>query len=64
MDLHPDLTKEDARKWLGRYGTTGAVQSQVMSQLSEGQKAKVVFAKMVSGKEGGLGFYLYISSLL
>ncbi|KAH8061745.1 ATPase [Aureococcus anophagefferens] len=40
------LTREDARKWLGRYGTSGVVQMQVMSQLSEGQKAKVVFCKM------------------
>ena len=46
MDMYPDLTKEDARKWLGRYGTSGVVQQQTMSQLSEGQKAKVVFCHM------------------
>ena len=46
MGLYTELTREDARKWLGRYGTSGVVQMQVMSQLSEGQKAKVVFCKM------------------
>ena len=29
MDLYPELTKDDARKWLGRYGTSGSVQQQV-----------------------------------
>ncbi|KAJ1461490.1 P-loop containing nucleoside triphosphate hydrolase protein [Pelagophyceae sp. CCMP2097] len=46
MVKYVDLTREDARKWLGRYGTSGPVQQQVMSQLSEGQKAKVVFCAM------------------
>ena len=46
MDRYPDCTREDARKWLGRYGTSGIVQQQTMSQLSEGQKAKVVFCHM------------------
>ena len=46
MQQYPDVPKEDARKWLGRYGTTGSVQQQFMSQLSDGQKAKVVFCKM------------------
>ena len=46
MDRYPEVTREDARKWLGRYGTSGVVQQQTMSQLSEGQKAKVVFCHM------------------
>ena len=46
MDLYPDLTRDEARKWLGRYGTSGAPQLQRMALLSEGQKAKVVFSKM------------------
>lgn len=46
MDLYPNLTRDDARKWLGRYGTSGGPQLQRMALLSEGQKAKVVFAKM------------------
>ena len=46
MDRYPETTREDARKWLGRYGTSGVVQQQTMSQLSEGQKAKVVFCHM------------------
>jgi len=46
MDLYPELSRDDARKWLGRYGTSGGPQMQGMAQLSEGQKAKVVFAKM------------------
>uniref|UniRef100_A0A7S1FP90 ABC transporter domain-containing protein n=1 Tax=Corethron hystrix TaxID=216773 RepID=A0A7S1FP90_9STRA len=32
------------RSLLGRYGCSGAQQSQVMSQLSAGQKARIVFA--------------------
>jgi ATP-binding cassette subfamily F protein 2 len=46
MQLWPDLTREDCRKFLGRYGITGSVQTQVMEQLSDGQKSRVVFAKM------------------
>ncbi|KAJ8602225.1 hypothetical protein CTAYLR_003663 [Chrysophaeum taylorii] len=46
MARYPELTREEARKWLGRYGTSGSVQQQVISQLSEGQKAKVVFCNM------------------
>lgn len=46
MSLWPDLTREDGRKFLGRYGITGNVQTQVMSQLSDGQKSRVVLAKM------------------
>lgn len=46
MAKYPSLTREDARKWLGRYGTSGSVQQQPISQLSEGQKAKIVFCKM------------------
>jgi ATP-binding cassette subfamily F protein 2 len=46
MGLWPDMTREDARKFLGRYGISGSVQTQVMSQLSDGQKSRVVLAKM------------------
>ena len=31
---------EKARGWLGRYGCTGEQQHMVMSQLSDGQKAR------------------------
>ncbi len=46
MKLWPDLTREDARKFLGRFGVSGSVQTQVMGQLSDGQKSRVVLAKM------------------
>ena len=46
LETYKDLTREDARKFLGRYGVSGDVQSQVMAQLSDGQKTRVVFAKM------------------
>ena len=39
-------TIEQVRATLGRYGCTGGMQSQVMNQLSAGQKARIVFAKM------------------
>ena len=35
---------ERIRALLGRYGCSGAMQSQVMGQLSAGQKARIVFA--------------------
>jgi len=46
MSIWVDLTREDCRKFLGRFGITGPVQTQVMSQLSDGQKSRVVLAKM------------------
>ena len=43
----PDqITREEARKFLGRFGCSGSVQTQKMEQLSDGQKSRVVFAKM------------------
>ncbi|KAJ8577079.1 hypothetical protein ON010_g2128 [Phytophthora cinnamomi] len=33
---------EDVRSYLGRYGITGEVQTQIMGQLSDGQKSRVV----------------------
>uniref|UniRef100_A0A7S3K1Y0 ATP-dependent transporter ycf16 n=1 Tax=Aureoumbra lagunensis TaxID=44058 RepID=A0A7S3K1Y0_9STRA len=46
MQKYTNVPKEDARKWLGRYGTSGSVQTQTISQLSEGQKAKIVFSHL------------------
>lgn len=40
----PTESIEKIRSLLGRYGCTGAMQSQVMNQLSAGQKARIVFA--------------------
>lgn len=42
--LMPTEPIERIRPLLGRYGCTGDQQSQVMSQLSAGQKARIVFA--------------------
>lgn len=42
--LMPGEPVEKIRPLLGRYGCTGDQQSQVMSQLSAGQKARIVFA--------------------
>ena len=36
--------------WLGRYGCTANQQSMPMSQLSDGQKARIVFAKLAMDK--------------
>ncbi len=41
---------ELARTWLGRYGCTNNQQSMPMSQLSDGQKARIVFAKLAMDK--------------
>jgi ATP-binding cassette subfamily F protein 2 len=46
MTLWPDLSREDARKFLGRYGISGMVQTTIMGHLSDGQKSRVVLAKM------------------
>ena len=40
----PEEPIEKIRPLLGRYGCTGEMQSQVMGQLSAGQKARIVFA--------------------
>mmetsp|Transcript_8919 Transcript_8919/g.12947 ORF Transcript_8919/g.12947 Transcript_8919/m.12947 type:complete len:144 (+) Transcript_8919:2035-2466(+) len=40
----PKETIEKIRSLLARYGCTGDMQSQVMNQLSAGQKARIVFA--------------------
>ena len=45
-DLYPNDAKEDLRKYLGRFGCNGRMQTQVMEELSDGQKARVVLAKM------------------
>lgn len=42
--LMPEEPVERIRPLLGRYGCSGAQQQQVMSQLSAGQKARIVFA--------------------
>jgi ATP-binding cassette, subfamily F, member 2 len=42
--LMPEEPIERIRPLLGRYGCSGPQQSQVMSQLSAGQKARIVFA--------------------
>lgn len=46
LALWPDMTRDEGRKFLGRYGISGTVQTQVMGQLSDGQKSRVVLAKM------------------
>jgi len=46
----PKHELDQIRSWLGRYGCGGAVQTQLMSQLSAGQKARIVFAKMANDK--------------
>ncbi|ETW08928.1 hypothetical protein H310_01411 [Aphanomyces invadans] len=42
--IFPTKSVEEVRSYLGRYGISGEVQSQVMEQLSDGQKSRVVFA--------------------
>jgi ATP-binding cassette subfamily F protein 2 len=42
--LMPEVPVEKIRALLGRYGTSGKQQVQVMNQLSAGQKARIVFS--------------------
>jgi len=46
----PKAELDQVRSWLGRYGCAGSVQSQIMGHLSDGQKARIVFAKMANTK--------------
>jgi energy-coupling factor transporter ATP-binding protein EcfA2 len=46
LAIWPELTREDGRKFLGRFGISGHVQTQIMDHLSDGQKSRVVLAKM------------------
>lgn len=43
---YPTDTREDMRKYLGRFGISGKMQMQKMEELSDGQKSRVVFAKL------------------
>lgn len=45
-DTYKESSREELRKFLGRYGVSGEVQTQVMANLSDGQRTRVVFAKM------------------
>jgi ATP-binding cassette subfamily F protein 2 len=42
--LMPESPVDKIRSLLGRYGCEGAMQQQIMGQLSAGQKARIVFA--------------------
>jgi len=48
--IMPESPIEKCRALLSKYGCTGDMQTQVMNQLSAGQKARIVFAKMAFDK--------------
>ncbi|GMH75401.1 hypothetical protein TL16_g06752, partial [Triparma laevis f. inornata] len=48
--IMPDKEIATVRSMLARYGCTGDQQTQTMNQLSAGQKARIVFAKMAVDK--------------
>ena len=43
---YPNDPRDEQRKYLGRFGVAGPRQVQKMSELSDGQKSRVVFAKL------------------
>jgi ATP-binding cassette subfamily F protein 2 len=43
---YPEDPREEQRKYLGRFGISGRMQVQKMAELSDGQKSRVVFAKL------------------
>jgi hypothetical protein len=43
---YPNDPRDEQRKYLGRFGVSGAMQVQKMAELSDGQKSRVVFAKL------------------
>lgn len=44
--MYESDAREDLRKYLGRFGISGRMQVQKMAELSDGQKSRVVFAKL------------------
>jgi len=44
--MYPADPREEQRKYLGRFGVSGKMQVQKMSELSDGQCSRVVFAKL------------------
>jgi ATP-binding cassette subfamily F protein 2 len=44
--MYPGTPREEQRKYLGRFGISGRMQVQKMSELSDGQNSRVVFAKL------------------
>lgn len=44
--MYPGDPREEQRKYLGRFGVSGKMQVQKMSELSDGQCSRVVFAKL------------------
>lgn len=44
--MYEQDAREDLRKYLGRFGISGRMQMQKMAELSDGQKSRVVFAKL------------------
>merc|ERR1740139_1024065 len=43
---YPDDSREEVRSYLGRFGISGQMQIQKTHELSDGQKSRVVFAKL------------------
>ncbi|GKY90796.1 hypothetical protein MPSEU_000052400 [Mayamaea pseudoterrestris] len=43
---YPEDSREDLRKYLGRFGVSGQMQVRKMEEMSDGQKSRVVFAKL------------------
>jgi ATP-binding cassette subfamily F protein 2 len=43
---YPNDPREEQRKYLGRFGVSGSMQVQRMADLSDGQKSRVVLAKL------------------
>jgi ATP-binding cassette subfamily F protein 2 len=46
MQTFGDTGPEDSRKWLGRFGLGGDLQTQIMGNMSDGQKTRVALAKI------------------
>lgn len=57
---YPNDPYDEQRKYLGRFGVSGKMQVQKMAELSDGQKSRVVFAKLGRdvSLECVLGFWL------
>ena len=43
---YPNDPREEQRKYLGRFGVSGPMQIRKMGELSDGQKSRVVLAKL------------------
>ena len=57
---YPNDPREEQRKYLGRFGVSGPMQVRKMEELSDGQKSRVVLAKLGRDVPHIVSFYIIV----